>query len=121
MDLGLWWPKTRQQFGMRLSMDGFSGEPDEGGDLLSMGLLFTGGVDLDLTKTWILQSWGGAGWNLRDTAGDPKQSFVLAGGLSAQRRARLRHIQWGWELSAAWLGAASGLMIQTGPTLRWQR
>jgi hypothetical protein len=116
-----WSTTARTGVGLRLSVDGFSGEDTRGGDLFSMDLLAMAGLDLDLTKRWTLQTWGGLGWNRSDGPGDAKQGFVIAGGLSTYRRARLRHILVGWDLAARWLGGAQGLVLQTGPVLRWQK
>ena len=120
-DLLNWSMTSRKGLGIRLSVDGFSADDARGGDLFSMDLLALGGLDLDLTKRWALQTWGGVGWNRADGPGDAANSFVVAGGMSAYRRARLRHVLVGWEVAARWLGGANGLVLQTGPVLRWQK
>ena len=120
-DLALWSPGTRQAFGLRLSVDGLSGDATSGGDIFSMDLMLLGGVDTNLTRRWVLHGWGGAGWNRTDGPGDAKDQMVVGAGIRVERRARLRHILIGWELATRWLGSASGLVLQTGPVLRWQR
>ncbi len=116
-----WSSTSRQGFGLRLSVDGFGADDDSGGDLFSMDLLGFGSLDIDLTKRWVLQTWGGLGWNRADGPGDATTSFMLGGGASAYRRARLRHILVGWSMAVRWLGAAEGMVLQTGPVLRWQK
>ena len=120
-DLALWSPGTRQAFGFRLSVDGLSGDATSGGDVFSMDLMLHGGVDTNLTRRWVLHGWGGAGWNRTDGPGDPNDQVVVGAGVRVERRARLRHIILGWEVATRWLGSASGLVLQTGPVLRWQR
>jgi hypothetical protein len=120
-DLSIFSAKARQSLGLRLSVDGFSGDETEGGDLLSMDLLARAAVEIDLTRRWALESWGGLGWNRSDTFGDPVHGLVVAGGVSVQRLARLRHLLLGWRVSARWLGAASALVLQTGPVFRGQK
>jgi hypothetical protein len=120
-DLSIFSAKARQSLGLRLSLDGFSGEAAAGGDLLSMDLLARAAFEFDLTRRWALESWGGLGWNRSDTLGEPENGLAVAGGVSVQRRARLRHLLVGWQVSAHWLGAASALVLRTGPVLRWQK
>jgi hypothetical protein len=120
-DLSHWSSSGRQAFGLRLSVDGFPGDDLTGGDVFSMDLMAHGGVDIDLTRRWVLQGWGGAGWNRTDGPGDAVSQAVAGAGVRLQRRTRLRHILVGWEVAARWLGSASGLVLQTGPVVRWQR
>ena len=120
LDLGHW-SRTRTFWGLRMSSDGLVGDDEQGGDTYAMSLLALGGVDMDLTKRWQVQTLGGLGWARSDGPGDAKQGYALSAVVSVQRRARLRHMLLGWELSALWLGAPQTLVLQTGPVLRWQR
>ena len=120
-DLALWTPSTRQAFGARLSVDGLPGDDMGDGDLFSMDMMLYAAVDTNLTRRWVLRGWGGAGWNRTDGPGDPVDQIVAGAGVRVERKARLRHILLGWEVAGRWLGSASGLVLQTGPVVRWQR
>ena len=90
-DLALWSPGTRQALGIRLSVDGLSGDDTSGGDVFSMDLMVHGGVDTNLTRRWVLHGWGGAGWNRTDGPGEPNEQIVVGAGVRVERRVSIRY------------------------------
>jgi hypothetical protein len=107
---------------LRLTTDGFSGDREQGGDLFAYGVAIAAGTEIVASRRWSLASWGGLGWNMASgPGGQAFDGLEASAGFAVLRRARMRHLHVGLELSGAWLFAPEGLVIRIGPVVRWRR
>jgi hypothetical protein len=122
--LGIGWQSadSARFASLRLTTDGMPGGREAGGDLFAYGIALAAGTEVAAAPRWSLASWGGVGWSMATGAGGAAHDGLeVSAGFAVMRRARMRHIHTGVELSGAWMFEPQGLVLRIGPMIRWRQ
>ena len=121
--LGYGWTSGQRSLRLGLLMDGLPGGavPPADGDFLSTTAFVGAGVDTELGEKWLVSPRLSAGWSHVELGRARKDGLLMDLSFAALRRARLRHLSYGFDLGISWLAAAQGVILRAGPVVRWQR